>query len=248
MPVTYKRKRSSSRGRPLYGNPRLNRKRRTLRRYKRPKRGSKPLIRLIKRVQMSNIETKHKTITASVQDIKHNTLYSYPVHYNTSLLWPLQGDADSERDGDTIYGLGIKLTGMFHLAHDRKNTQIKCWWVPYNSVQGNPTAYADFFHNVSGTTILDDVQVKRWPGIRYLGTMRNRARDVNEAAQVSIPFKFWIPLRREIAFCSDASRVVSNMAENGVLVYTAYDTFQAIVTDTLVVRAQFHATLYWKDP
>lgn len=247
--MAYKRRRSYSRKRPLYGNPRLNKRmRRPRRRYKRYTRGSRPLVRLIKKVQMSNIETKHKTISATVADVKHDTMYSYPVHYNTSLIWPTQGDSDGDRTGDQIYALGIKISGMFHLAHDRKNTSIKCWWVPYNSNQGNPITYNDWFYNVSGTSVLDDVQYKRWPGAKYLGTLRNYSRDVNEAAQASIPFRFWVPYKRKISFTADNTRVVSNLPENGVFLYTAYDTFQSLATDTVVVRAQFHATLYWKDP
>ena len=136
---------------------------------------------------------------------------------------------------------------------------VKAWYVPYNDLQGEPFNTSEFFHNVQANAglvslwPLSPVQCKRWPGARYLGTIKPPTH-LNESSTDGDPlttaklFQFWIPLKRKIFFLKDNVTTTSGLPQNGVILLFASSMLQdTAITVTVLSGVDMHATLYWKD-
>lgn len=210
------------------------------------------LVSLIKRVTLKQSETKYRTYNYTQPGAQtHNNVHSFHLWdagaSGSSVIWPGQGTSDADRIGDSLFAVGIKLRMYFQIPSNRKNVTIKLWYLPYNSTQGDPTTYNDFFHNKTGIGLIDPVQTKRYPMLRYIGKFRLYSRDVTDSADGSILVNKWIPIGRNINFNQDISYLPSNLPENGRILYLAYDTYTTVATDNVISRASMAATLYFKD-
>ena len=139
------------------------------------------LIKLIKDIQLGQSEMKYKSGTTSLGNALHNNIYqihawSSPGTGTNLDIMPAQGVNDTTRIGDRIYIHGIKLRCCFQTVGDRLNTKIKVYWIPHNSEQGDPSS--DLFHNITGSVMVDPVQKKKYPGIKYLGMHRVNPADI----------------------------------------------------------------------
>lgn len=217
---------------------------------------NKALHKAIKRTVLKTSETKHKSymMTNNAQ-YYHDLLHKTTIWDTTNhTLFPGQGSSDSEREGDEIYTQGIKIRAVLKIPTDRKNTAVKFWYVPGNTVQGDP-ATTDFQHQVTGNAWIDPVQHKRWPGMRYLGKVRPGYGMTNldgpvhgQQKELTGFFSAWIPLKKKLKFLHDTSSTPSNLKEAGYIVALAYDTTSTVVTNILVNDVEMCATLYYKDP
>lgn len=217
---------------------------------------NKRLAKAIKGTILKTSETKYKSVnmTTSAQyyhDQLHKTSIWDTSNHN---IFPVQGSSDGERIGEEIYTQGIKIRATFRWPYDRKNGSVKFWYVPCNSVQGDP-ASADFQHAITGNLWIDPVQYKRWPGMKYLG----KCRALQNLGNPDFPdgsthgfatmFKtFWIPMRKKLKFINDGSSVPANLKEQGYIVALAYDHTGALTTDIVIDDVEMVATLYYKDP
>ena len=143
------------------------------------------LIKIIKATQLKMAETKYKTKSYAVSNLYHDNLYDFQFwdSSGSANIFPAQGTTDSHRLGERIMAQGIRLRMAFQIPWDRRNLQIKMWFVPFNSSQGTPTNYSDFFHSVIGNSQLDPIQNKRWPGVKFLGTFSVRPKDRDSSSQ-----------------------------------------------------------------
>lgn len=220
------------------------------------------LVKLVKDIQISESEMKYKSGTYSVQTLNHNTvteahLWAFPgSSYALTDIFPGQGTSDGNRIGDRIYCKGILVRGMFQITGDRRNTSVAVYFVPHNSEQGSPGDYNQLFHNVTGSSMMDTLQKKRFPKAQFLGRFRVKPSDLyfypgiaaNHTAQsASIYFKKWIPIEKKLYFKADATTNISNLEEYGTLVIAPYQNVNTLSTDTLVVNCDLHATTYYKD-
>lgn len=165
-------------------------------------------------------------------------------------LFPTQGMTDGNRIGDEIYATGISVKLMLNLPSDRRTASVKVWYVPHNSVQGDPRVKTNFFHGLVNNVMMDKVQTDRWPGVKYLGMFRNNDPDnTTTTAHGQIYIKLWIPLKRKITFITDGDTVVARgLKDIGTLLFAPYDKIGSLETDTLVNNLQGEATLHYKDP
>lgn len=221
------------------------------------------LVKLIKDVQISESEMKYKSGTYSVMSLAHNQIYEAHLWSPTpgsgvtlTQIMPSQGTNDGSRIGDRIFAKGILLRGMFQITGDRRNTSIAIYYIPHNSEQGSTGTYNEVFHNVTGSSMMDTLQKKRFPKARLLGRYRVRPTDLHlyegitashSVNSASIYVKKWIPINKKLYFKADASAQASNLEEFGTLVIAPYHNVNAISTDVLVVNCDMHATLYFKD-
>jgi hypothetical protein len=216
------------------------------------------LVKLIKDINIAESEMKYKSGTHSIGNTLHNNIYqvhawSSPGTGTNLDILPGQGVNDSTRIGDRIFVKGIMLRCCFQTVGDRLNTKIKVFWLPHNSEQGDPSS--DLFHNVTGSVMVDPVQLKRYPGIKYLGTHRVKPADVQfltsgttvSANNNDITFSHFIPMNKKVWFKADASKIPTNLKEYGTFIFCFYHNQQALITDVVMTGGDINATLYYKD-
>lgn len=214
---------------------------------------TKTLVKLIKGVTLKQSETCYRTGKATGFVIKHNGITQVPMWYPAQPLgqnmMPTQGHTDGNRNGDEIMCQGIKVRGVLTVPHDRRATIVRMYYLPYNTVQGDPTQRDQLFHNTIGNVLVDPIQTDRWKGIKYLGSYRIKARDLEADDHATIIINKWIPMKKKVTFLNDGTDIPANLKENGVILFTAYDTIGALQDlDTLIDNSQITFTLYYKDP
>lgn len=216
------------------------------------------LVSLIKSVNLKESEMKYKSGSYSIGNCLHNNIYqvhawSSPGTGTNLDILPGQGVNDTTRIGDRIFVKGIMLRCCFQTVGDRLNTKIKVFWLPHNSEQGDPSS--DLFHNVTGSVMVDPVQKKKYPGIKYLGMHRVRPADISfltsgttvSANNNDITFSHFIPMNKKVWFKADASKIPTNLKEYGTFVFCFYHNQGALITDVVMTGGDINATLYYKD-
>lgn len=213
---------------------------------------SRSLVNLIKQVNLKQSEVKYKTLSLTKTNIYHDTLDDFQLwdSSGTANIFPDQGTTDSSRIGDRIMVQGIRLRMVLQIPWDRRNANIKMWYVPFNNGQGSPTTYGEFFHNITGNSQLDPIQKKRWPSVVYLGNFYLRSKDRDSGAthtDATIFINKWLPLNKAVYFKADASNAPVNMKEYGRIIIAPYDTISSATTDIIITNLEASATLYFKD-
>ena len=220
------------------------------------------LTKLIKNVTMVQSETKYISKNLAFSAMDHNKIYQAHIWGQTGAAalmgaMPFQGPGDDERNGDRITIKGFMLRAVFDIPHDRRETQIAVYFVPHNSGQGDPSDRAQLFHNITGSTISDPIQKKRWTGITKIGQFRLRASDNSMYAQSTagnysintktIHINKWIPYNTKAYFVADNSIVCSNLREYGTLCFCPYATRNTLETDNITLTGEVNVTTYYKD-
>jgi len=224
------------------------------------------MVKLIRKIQLNEQETNYKTIQPSIGALNHDKIYEFPMWSSSASVFPTQGTTDGSRIGDRIYPKGVRVRMCLDVPWDRKNVKVKAYYLPYNSDQGDPTTYAQFFHNVVGNSRVDPIQFKRWKGIKYLGTYKPRDMDASYWANLpssvnvgdppanrlasntaTIYINRFIKLNRKVWFNSDASTQPSNLKENGVILLLPYASINTSTGDNVILSGEGAFTLYYKD-
>lgn len=203
--------------------------------------------KLIRKIVLKTSETKYKTLSCPKQELYHNLLHNFGT--NLVSVFPVQGDSDSDRNGDEIYATGIMIRMMFGQKLDRPNVTFKVWVVAYNDNSLDPTTYGNFLHNITGNVLLDAVQSKRYKVLKSM-TLKSRGltTEVGEASKEFVrTAKFWIPIKKKIKFIKDDSISSSNYYPHMNIIVSPYDSYGTLLTDNIGF-AQASATLYYKDP
>ena len=146
---------------------------------KRAPRTMAKLAKTIKAIQLKEQETNYKTIQPTIGSMGHDSINEFRMWSSSTSVFPSQGTGDGNRIGDRIYPKGIRVRMCLDVPWDRKNVKVKAYYLPYNTDQGDPTTYANLFHNVVGNSRVDPIQFKRWKGIKYLGTYVPRDKDAS---------------------------------------------------------------------
>ena len=219
------------------------------------------LVRLIKDINIAESEMKYKSASIQTGVLNHNSILELhtwgPSGGNTFSVMPGQGSTDSSRIGDRIYAKGIMIRAQVQISWDRKGTRLGVYWVPHNSEQGVPTS--DLFHSISGMTLLDPLQKKRYPKAKFLGMYKSEANDQHTGSyggtigeptvggQKFIYFKKYIPLDKKVWFRADASTQPSNLEEYGTICLCPFDKTLSFSSDNVIMSGTVNATLYYKD-
>lgn len=218
------------------------------------------LVKLIKDINISQSEMKYKSGTIETGVLNHNSVNQFHLYGpsgNVINIMPGQGTSDVNRIGDRVFISGVMLRCQIQLPWDRKNVRLGVYYVPHNSEQGDPSS--DLFHNISGMTLLDPLQKKRFPKAKLLGIYRTFANDQSTGTyggsvgtpeandQKIIFFKKWIPINKKVYFKADASNVPTNLPEYGTICLAPFDKTLALSTDNVVLSGTINATLYFKD-
>jgi hypothetical protein len=222
------------------------------------------MTKMIKDIQLKEQETNYKTIKYNIPPLKHDSINEVKLWSSSTSVFPAQGTNDGARIGDRIFPKGIRVRMALDIPYDRKNCKVKCYYLPYNSDQGNPTSYASLFHNISGNSRLDPIQFKRWKGIKYLGTYTPRDKDASifftypsvegspagdtmATNTATIYINKFIRINKKVWFNSDSSLQPSNMKENGSILLCPYASVNTATSDNIVLSGQSALTCYFKD-
>ena len=266
MPYASKRKRSSSRPRMV---KRFNRGRtfRTVRkRVPAAPRGLSNMRKMIRNVQLSQAETNYRSLQITGSAMAHDSIKTFPIWGPLASVFPTQGTADDERVGDRITASTLKIRLALTVPWDRKNVKVKMYYLPYNSDQGDPTSYNQLFNNITGNSMLDPINFKRWKGIRYLGMYRpadndaatfrvvntSSSSDLPEADQIAsnsatILINKTIKINRKCWFQDATDQQPSNFRENGTILLLPYATQNTTTLDNVILSMEGAYTLYYKD-
>jgi hypothetical protein len=215
---------------------------------------------LIKKTNLVQSETKYISKNLTFAAMQHNKLFNAHIWSETGAVsaldaMPAQGQSDSGRIGDRITILGFMLRAVFDIPYDRRETQISIYFVPHNSSQGDPSARDQLFHDITGSTVSDPVQKKRWPGLRKIGTFRLTARDNVQSLEGAIAsgntktimINRFIKFKSKVYFTKDDSIKPSNLNEYGTLIFAPYATRNTLETDNLTLTGEVNVTTYFKD-
>lgn len=214
------------------------------------------LVKLIKGININMAERKYRSRTVESGGMFHNSVYQFHGWGQTGTVldcMPFPGTTDSNRVGDRCYIEGIMLRATFAVAGDRRNTILNLYWVPHNSDQGDPSS--QLFHNVTGSTLVDPVQKKRFPKAKKLGTYRilpslqwylGSNPEVSENTGTITVNKF-IPINKKVFFNADADNIPTNLNEYGTLCICPYQNWKTLTTDQIITGGDINMTLYFKD-
>ena len=221
---------------------------------------TKTLVKLIKGVQLSQVETCYKVTkfapspTPAGQNymlgsVNHNSISKIALWYPSSATFPLQGLSDGERRGDEIYLTGIKVRLVMQIPYDRRNSKFRFYFIQWNTVQGDPSVKSNLFHSSINNVMVDAMQTDRYT-IKKIGSARLYATDQSPEGQDKTIIKtFWIPIKRKITFVNDGVRdVAQGLKEEGTILITGYDSITSLETDTICPYMECAQTVYYKDP
>lgn len=214
------------------------------------------MVKLIKDIQVSQVERKYKSKNFAVTQLFHNNIYQYHIWGETGNIldcMPTQGTSDSHRLGDRIFLEGFMVRASFAIAGDRRNTSVDIYYVPHNSDHGNPSS--DLFHSVTGSVMVDPIQKKRYPKAYKLGRYHLTPSNqwyLGSVATVSentgtIIVQKWIPINKKVFFNADADNKPTNLSEYGTLCICPYQSWKTLETDGLIVGGDLNVTAYFKD-
>lgn len=227
-----------------------NKRARTRNMYRRkrkfaPYRARGRLQRAIKRVVLRTTEVKRKPVAPTKKELYHNTPLVVTQPLGSGHM-PTQGDGDAQRIGDAINLSGFRIRAMFGQKFDRPNVTMKMWIVESNL--GDTYTYNTFFRNITGNTLLDDINTDRIKILKSyvfkppVGTT-NTTVDSKEYTYVR---KFWLPYKRKVKFLSDGG-TDTNLARDMHVIVAAYDAYGTLTTDNIGYVQMFVDT-YYRDP
>lgn len=219
------------------------RRKRASRRKKAPMRSTGKFARAVKKVILRTAETKAKNFAWSKTELYHNVSSARQINVGTA-LWPVQGDADNERQGDEINMLGIKLRFLFGQKGDRPNVN---WRLVIGSVPTNYTySYGTFFKDVTGNTMLDEVNKDR---VQLMSQKWFKPAPVTYGQAGGDEYTFtrqlYVPRKKLIKFGTDGG---ADHNDRYILcVICCYDAYGSLITDN-IAYTQIWQSLYFKDP
>lgn len=220
--------------------------------YKRTK--SKMTSRKIRKITKSMImakkETKRLDYAGGTDNVYHNTgALGTPnsMMLNRTDKLPAQGDGDSGRDGNDIYGVGWTIRIQTRFPWDRLNTKLKFWFLRVPKGYNPASSYTNMFDNITGNVMLDPIDKDR---VHVLTSFVAFLKDINPAQSGSVKdattyHKVFIPLKKTIKFWDDGAQD-NSMPYDYFITYAGYDTTGTLPTD-VVATTQIWSRFTYKD-
>lgn len=244
-----------------YGKPKVSRKRTRAQPYvglraKRFQRAVKSII-AAKQYRKQHVISGNVLNSVATQSLYHDNLYGILLKQPTipAGLFDIGETAAStstsdSRLGESIYTTGILFRAMFSIPADRRNLRMRIWMVEYNSIQGDPFTYSQFFKQSSGNSMLDHIDNDRFkPKLLFNGCLPPQDRQ-QETTDSTLYVTKYIPFKRKLQYLNGGSThtVTRGMKENLAFVITLYDTIStSSTTDVISTSNEFTVTLYYKD-
>lgn len=241
----YKRKASSS-ARPAKRFKKAYRRRRWT-----SKLAKRNISRIARQVVLSAAESKEKTTNHGKSELYHNSLSKVAtINEANSTSMPMQGNGDTQRNGDRILARGFKVHCLCGQKADRPNVT---WRVIVIAQQSGTSAltYNQLFKNVSGSGMLDEINDDKVTVLyhKYWKPLKSSIVTANAGVENSQEFtfakRFFIPRKKLYKFAEDGSATHDDKILN--LYMLPYDAFGTLLTDN-ISYAHVWTKFIFKDP
>lgn len=226
------------------------------RRVRRAYRGRGSLARVIKSVSLKNSETKYRKIQNENVQLYHNagngvvgTTY-YMVVQN--LLQTQQGLTQSDRIGDAVHGVYLKVKLWLSNKSDRPNVMYRVAIITMPADQtgsGNPT---NLFRGDIGNKMLDYIDTDRYKVIAHkiiqpmAGDYSLESGATNREHSRMVTFS--IPLKnRKVVYNTDNGLIPRDQRNCLGLMVIPYDAYGTLTTDN-IASMSYVTKFYFKDP
>ena len=224
--------------------------RKTKRTYKKKtpmaKDNTKNLVRLIKSVSLKQLETKQALSTITPSALLHNVssrLYANLLGTNQGIT---DGLSTSNRIGDTITPVGIKMYLQMRAPADRPNVTFKIWILKIFG-NANPPTFVPV-KAITGNNMLDPIDTEKASVVKVL-TYKSEAGwyngTVGNSKENCYFRKVWIPLKRSPYVYSQDNSALGKTYQLAMYA-TAYDTIGSLITD-IIASIDVSNILYFKD-
>lgn len=204
------------------------------------------LVSLIKNVTLKQCETKMKDYNAGLTQLYHNTYHNLGNPF--ALSYPVQGDGDDQRVGDSIMQRGLKVRLLLTQKQDRMNVTFKLWLLKVPRGQSFTTS--NIFDLTTNNTMLDSINPDL-TSIVYSKTMkRNISPQLGGAGnerEFTFPLSFYIKRPKKITFITDASTTIGFSDAEYMLIIAPFDAHGTLITDNIASVQTFYR-YYYKDP
>lgn len=249
--MVYKRKGSGR------GGARRKRTRAPRRAYKRRSyRGRGGLARMIRSVALRNSETKYRKVSNENTQLYHNSgngvIGTYYYVMLANLLQTTQGLTQSDRIGDEVHGVFLKVKLWLSNKSDRPNVMYRVFIInmtPSELANGNPTG---LFRGDIGNKMLDFIDSDRYKVIRHKliqpmsGDYSLESGATNREHSRMVSFK--IPLKnRKIVYQADNGTIPRDQRNCLALVVIPYDAYGSLTSDN-IASCSYVTKFYFKDP
>lgn len=242
----YKRKASSFRARPA---------KRARRGYRRPRWTSKlakrNISRIARQVVLTAAEGKEKTTDHGKTELYHNSLAKVAtINGANSTVMPMQGNGDTQRNGDRIIARGFKVHCLMGQKADRPNITWRVIVVAQRPGTAGLT-YNQLFKNVSGSGMLDEINddmvtvlyQKYWKPLKSSIVTANAG--VENSQEFTFSKRFFIPRKKVYKFDEDGS---AQHDDKLLMLYMLpYDAYGTLITDNIAYSHVWTKFIY-KDP
>lgn len=212
----------------------------------------KSLIKLIRRVALTNSETKFGSQQKENIDLYHNGGVAGTYNSLTNLLATAQGSNQQARVGDQILAKSLSIHLWLSNKSDRPNVMYRViiYTCPFDQyLVASPSS---FFQGLHGNKMLDYVNTDKYK-IIYSKVIRPFSGDYSLESgasnkEHSTDLKIYIPLKnKKITYSADAGQVANNQNNIWNMAIIAYDAYGTLTTDAIASFSVVYK-FYFKDP
>lgn len=205
----------------------------------------KNLVSLIKNVARGQQETK-----MAIQSFGSNMFHNVSLKVFNNNLATTQGVTDgsalSNRIGDTVLPVGLKLFMQFRQPVDRPNVSWKVWVLKVFGSASAPTFLPR--KNITGNLFLDPIDTEACSVVKVINFKAddNYWQGSNATSKESCHFrKVWIPLP-SVPYVYSGDNASQGKRYTIVTYAACYDTFGTLETDN-IGTINFQSVFYFKD-
>lgn len=169
---------------------------------------------------------------------------------NNKYPFPVRGVGDTDRVGDEIRSIGMRVNMVIDVNNQFRSTKFKLMLVEWNSSGGNPWAYSNLFETTTGLIPLDKINNDKFK-CTNLGTYYVRPHDMQGAETTGIQISKWIPFKRRLKFGDNTQKVnVGTKEQMGILIlpFNSVAESEVLFPNPHIANFVATATLHWKDP
>lgn len=162
---------------------------------------------------------------------------------------PVQGDEDTQRDGNKIIVKGVRLNMLITFPYDRLASKVILYVVRVYKGYNPLGAYANMFDSVSSNWLLDSIDTGRvkvyYKKIFTCGKINPNVPVAGANREITIPRVMYIKLNKVINFLDNGSQDHS-YPYDFIVVAAAYDAWGSLSSDS-IAYLKLDQKLYFKD-